>query len=241
MGAEVPGDWRATAASTLAWWHDAGVDLLVEEAPHDWLAAPVPVPIAPVAPVPVAAGAALPDDLPVFLAWRMGDGAPDAGWRGVAIAASGPADAAVMVLTDCPDREDDAAGTLLAGAAGRLFDRMLAAVGLSRDRVHLASVCARRPLAGRMPAELEGQLGEVARHHVALVAPQRLLLMGNAAARAILGADGARARGGLQSVDHRRGKTGAVATHHPRLLLQQPACKADAWKDLQLLMRGLAR
>ena len=238
MGAEVPGDWRATAASTLAWWRDAGVDLLVEDAPRDWLAAPIPV--APV-PAAVAAGAVLPEDLAAFLAWRVGDGAPEAGWRGAPIAASGPADAAVMVLTDCPDREDDAAGTLLAGAAGRLFDRMLAAIGLSRDAVHLAAVCVRRPLAGRMPAELEGRLGEVARHHVALVAPRRLLLMGNAAARAVLGADSARARGGLRPVDHRRGKTGAVATHHPRLLVQQPACKADAWKDLQLLMRGLDR
>jgi DNA polymerase len=27
-----------------------------------------------------------------------------------------------------------------------------------------------------------------------------------------------------------------VATFHPRLLLERPAQKADAWKDLQLLM-----
>jgi DNA polymerase len=32
-----------------------------------------------------------------------------------------------------------------------------------------------------------------------------------------------------------------VATFHPRLLLEQPAHKAGAWRDLQLLMKGLER
>lgn len=241
MGIELFDDWRATVASTLDWWRDAGVDVLVEDGPRDWLAGPAVVPVEVAAPIAATATAALPDTLTAFLDWRGGADAPEAGWRGATIAASGPADAAVMVLADCPDRDDEPGCALLSGAAGRLFDRMLAAIGLTRAEVHVTAVCARRPLAGRMPGEVEARLGEIARHHVGLVAPKRLLLLGNAASRAVLATDMARARGSLRPFKHIGGETGVVASFHPRLLLERPAQKAEAWKDLQLLMSGLPR
>jgi uracil-DNA glycosylase len=233
VGYEV-NDWRGAAASALEWWRDAGVDVLVDEAPRNWLARVAAAPAAE-APAPAVAEA-LPTTLAEFLAWRVGEAAPEAAWRGASIAATGPADAALMVLVDCPDRDDR--GRLMEGAAGRLFDRMLAAIGTSRDAVHLAAVCARRPLAGRMPVEVREALHRLARHHVGLVAPKRLLLMGDGAANALLGDTVARMRGALRAVNHDAGETAAVATFHPRLLLDQPARKADAWRDLQMLMKA---
>jgi len=140
-------DW----ASALGWWRDAGVDVLVDEHPRDWFAAPsAPVAVTAASIAPAAAPvAALPATLEAFAAWRLGTEAPEAAWSGISLAASGPADAKIMVLVDCPDREDGDAGALLSGIPGRLFDRMLAAIGLSRDTVHVAAVCARRPAAGR--------------------------------------------------------------------------------------------
>ncbi|WP_419808145.1 uracil-DNA glycosylase family protein [Sphingomonas sp.] len=231
MGVEHLGDWQAAAASTLDWWREAGVDVVVDDSPRDWLAKVAPVAAAaPVAPDP----ASLPATLAEFLAWRGGDAAPEASWRGVSIAASGPLDATLMVLVDCPDRDDR--DCLLSGDAGRLFDRMLAAIGLTREAVHLAAVCAKRPLGGRMPGEVQVELHRLARHHVGLLAPERLLLMGDGAARAILDRQVTAARGTPHAIDHGDGATRTVATFHPRLLLERPAQKADAWRDLQLLM-----
>lgn len=231
MGVEHLGQWQAAAISTLDWWREAGVDVLVDESPRDWLARPAPT--AP-APGPIAASTALPATLDEFLTWRVGEAAPEAGWRGASIAASGPLDAALMVLVDCPDKDDR--DCLLGGAAGRLFDRMLAAIGLNREVVHLAALCCRRPTAGRMPKEIEAELHRLALHHVGLLAPKRLLLFGDAASRAIAGTEVLRARGTLRTVNHKGGETLTVATFHPRLLLERPAQKADAWRDLQLLM-----
>ena len=82
---------------------------------------------------------------------------------------------------------------------------------------------------------------------LALAAPKRLLLMGNAASRAVLGADVARARGRLHGINPKGGTTaaaagtGAVASFHPRFLLERPAAKAEAWKDLQMLIEGWDR
>lgn len=235
----------ALAASILDWWHDAGVDLLVEDEPRDWSApepvrAPRVMPGQPPAAAPLTTSvASLPDTLEAFLAWRLSDAAPEASWDGISLTATGPADAALMVLVDCPDRDDGDAGQILSGAPGRLFDRMLAAMGLSRETVHIASVCARRPIAGRTPAGLETRLAEIALHHVALIAPRRLLLLGNAASRAVLGTELTDARGHSHAIDHKSGKSTAVATFHPRFLIEKPMAKAESWKDLQRVMGDL--
>ena len=42
MGADQNIDWRQAAASTLEWWRDAGVDVLVGDEPFDWLVAEAP-------------------------------------------------------------------------------------------------------------------------------------------------------------------------------------------------------
>ncbi len=245
MGADQNIDWRMMAASALEWWRDAGVDTLVDEAPRDWSAAP-PAPPAPPARRPGAPTVAspvavpLPATLAAFAAWRSGPDAPEASWPGKPIAASGDPAADIMILADVPDREDGDTGTLLSGAAGRLFDRMLAAIGRDRASVYLAPMCGVRPVAGRIAPEIEARLGEIARHHVALVAPRRLLLLGNAPSRALIGADVARARGSLQLVNLDGGVSlEAVASFHPRLLIERPAEKARAWKDLQMLIAGL--
>lgn len=243
MGADQQTDWRLAAASALDWWQEAGVDTLVDDLPRDWFAAPEPAAVASPATAAAAAPvvhAAMPETLAEFLAWRHGDAAPEAAWRGASIQSSGPAQAAVMILVDCPDRDDEHGGGLMSGASGKLFDRMLAAIGLDRTTVHLAAVCSKRPVAGRMPSDVEARLGELAKHHVALVAPKRLLLMGNAASRAILGAGSAAIRGRLHGVNHKTGQCEAVTSFHPRFLIEKPAAKAEAWKDLRLLMGGLS-
>lgn len=239
MGAE-PNFDRQALESALEWWRDAGVDTLVEDAPRDWFAKAAARPSAARVAEPEDA-AALPDSWDAFLAWRSGEHAPEAKWMGPHVLASGPVDATVMVLADVPDREDCAQGKLLTGEAGRLFDRMLQAIGLSRESAHLASLCAKRPAGGRVSREDQARLTEVARHHLGLVAPRRLLLMGDAASRAVLGMSVLEARGRLHAVDHRSGTTEAVASLHPRFLLENLGRKREAWMDLQMLIRGLGQ
>lgn len=238
MGAEPLFD-RQVLESALEWWRDAGVDVAVEDAPRDWFAGPALPP--PVTAAEPEASGALPDSWDAFLAWRGGEFAPEANWIGPSVLASGPLDATVMVLADVPDRDDCAAGELLTGEAGRLFDRMLQAIGLTRGSVHLVSVCAKRPVSGRVSRADEARLGDVARHHVGLVAPQRLLLMGDAASRALIGMSVVQARGRSHAVDHKSGASKAVASFHPRFLLENPGRKREAWADLQLLIRGLGK
>lgn len=238
MGADQHIDWAGAAASALDWWREAGVDTLVEETPRAWLAeaAPLRAPAANAEAAPAAA--ALPATLAEFEAWRTSAAAPDANW-GTPIAPSGAAASGLMVLLDMPEREDAAAGQLLSGEAGKLFDRMLAAIGRDRQSIYLASLAVARPGTGRIAPEAAGALADLARHHIALVRPKRLLVMGDAANRALLGTNAAGSGALFHIVHHDSGQTEAVATFHPRFLLDNPGQKARAWRDLQLLIGGL--
>ncbi|SEK28567.1 DNA polymerase [Sphingomonas palmae] len=244
-------NWTELAASTLDWWRNAGVDVVVGDEPVNWLkqnnlppadlaSATHADPVGRLSSSVAAPSAAMPATLAEFVTWRAGKDAPDAAWSGEPIDATGPADAALMVLVDCPERGDR--DQLLGGETGKLFDNMLRAIGLTRGDVLLASVCVRRPTIGRVPRDLEQRLGEVTRHHLSLAAPANLLVLGDAATRAVLSTNVASARERLHAFNHKDGtSTRVVASHHPRVLLDRPACKAEAWKDLILLNEGLRK
>lgn len=220
--------------SALEWWREAGIDVLVGDEPFDWLSRRPPEPAVRAAPVP--APAALPDTLEAFQSWlTTSPDAPEARWGAGRIAPAGDAAAGLMIVTDLPDPEDAAEARLLAGAPGRLFDRMLAAIGRDRDAIYLAPLASVRPIGGRVDEASLTRLAALMRHHIALVRPKRLLLLGDAPSRAMLGTGFLAARGRLHSINHQGIKVDAVASFHPRQLLRQPSCKAEAWRDLLLL------
>lgn len=232
-------DWRAEAASALNWWRDAGVDVLVEDDPRDWTARPATTaqPDAPRRPAPAGPEpeAPLPATIEAFLDWRYGASAPEAAMGEPIVAAEGDSAAPLMIVTDLPEFEGSAPA-LLDGMAGKLFDRILTAIGRSRESIYLVPLCAARPITGQVPRDLEDKLGEILRHHITLVAPGRLLLLGQATSRAVLGSDADKNQEGLTPFNYSGRQSAIVAIRHPRFLLNKPAAKADAWKDLQLLI-----
>ncbi len=243
MGADQNHDWRASIASALEWWRDAGVDCEIDDLPRDWLARAAAPSVAERLPAQVAeapvAAPSLPATLEEFAAWRLGPAAPEAGWPGQALGTQGEVASGLMIVVDMPDREDDPAGQLLSGSAGALFDRMLAAIGRDRQSIYLVALAVKRPPAGRVGEDVGQKLEALLRHHLSLARPKRVLALGNAASRAITGPDVAHARGSLRQVNHDGGTSEVVASFHPRFLLEKPVAKADAWKDLRVLMGGI--
>ena len=226
------------ALSALQWWADAGVDVMIDEEPRDWLrpTAKAPPVTAPADPAP----AALPGQLELFRAYlRDHDKLPYASPAARRVCPSGDPASELMMLTDMPAAEDCAAGTLLSGAAGKLFDRMLAAIGRDRSSIYLASISCLRSPDGRHSTEGASQCAALTRHHIGLAAPRALLLFGDAPSKALLGMGMSQARGRWHEVQTHAGPIRTIVTIPPDYLLKQPSAKAHAWADLQLLMQGL--
>ena len=231
------------AESALSWWEEAGVDTLVAEEPRDWLAGPKPA-AAKVAepehaPAPAAAEP-FPADLPAFQAWLAEtDVLPFASPSTPRVAPAGDAAGGLMAITDLPDAEEVAAGRIFTGETGALVERMLGAIGLSREAVYLAPFSPIAPAAGRIDKAGVEMLTGVMRHHIGLVAPRALLIFGDSCSRALLGLKMAEARGRWHEVETPAGPIRALVTIRPQQLLKQPNLKGLAWADLQLLKEGL--
>ncbi|HEX6410608.1 MAG TPA: uracil-DNA glycosylase, partial [Sphingomicrobium sp.] len=140
--------------------------------------------------------------------------------------------AEVMLLADMPTPEDVASGQPIAGQAWDLTERMLAAIGFGSDQAYVASLSCFHSPGTRLSGKDLDACAAIARRHVALAKPKRLLLLGDTTCRALLGKPLTAARGHVHKIEGVR----AVATFHPRFLLDRPSNKALAWRDLLLLM-----
>ncbi len=231
----------AAAASALQWWADAGVDILVDETPRDWLRPKSKAPPAPAAAAPAAAPAAeLPDQLDLFREWlRTSETLSFARPSAPRVCPAGDPASGLMMMAGMPSDEDCASGVLMSGDVGRLFDRMLAAVGRSRETIYLAALSCLRPQSGLLGDEAGRDCAALARHHVGLVQPKALLLFGDSCSKALLGLSVAQARGRWHEIATHAGPIRTIVTIAPEILLKQPALKRLAWADLQLLMEGM--
>jgi len=219
---------RAAAGSLLGWWLEAGIDVAVGESPRDWLGQSK----MPAAEPAAAPAGEKPSDLASFRAWlATASGLPMDRTGAIRIPSHGLEGAQVMFLSDLPAREDAAEGKPIGGEAWTLTTRMLAAIGIAPDDAYVASLSPFHAPGARFNGDLEA-CGEIARDHIRLAKPERLILFGDAPARALLGEPLTSARGKI----HRLEGVRTIATFHPRWLLQRPSDKGLAWGDLLLLM-----
>ena len=158
--------------------------------------------------------------------------------------ADGNPAAPVMIIGEGPGADEDRIGRPFVGRAGQLLDRMLAAIQLDRQSVHITNVVYWRPPGNRTPttAEIASCL-PFALRHIALVHPKILVLAGGTAAGALLpGGQGiTRLRGRWFDLEI-AGLAEPVPTlpmFHPSFLLRTPERKREAWRDLLALRARL--
>ena len=238
MGGEADLIGVAEARSALAWWLEAGVDTLVQEEPRDWLRPAVEKPAAKVSePPPPNLVQPSHESLAELKQWLSSSmDLPLASSTAKRVLPHGPEEAPIMLLTDAPTVADYAAGQPIGGDAWDLARRMLAAIRIPADQAYSASLsCVHVPGSKMSPADREA-CAEIARKHIKLARPRRLLLLGDGPAQALLGKPLPQARGHVHKVEGVR----TVATFHPRALINQPSNKSLAWKDLLLLMEDEA-
>lgn len=158
--------------------------------------------------------------------------------------ADGVADGGVMLIGEAPGADEDRLGKPFVGASGQLLDRMLASVGLSREReAYITNILPWRPPGNRTPTDAEILLFlPFVLRHIALVRPRHLVLLGGVAAKGLL-----RSREGVTRLRGRchqvtllqDAEMPALVTLHPAYLLRTPTAKRDAWADLLLLRRRI--
>lgn len=166
--------------------------------------------------------------------------------RRQAVAGIGDESADWLFVGEGPGAEEDVRGEPFVGAAGKLLDAMLAAIGLERGSdVYIANAVKCRPPNNRTPEadEIAACAPYLARQ-IALLEPRLIVLLGRAAVQAVLGEERSLASLRGKSLSYRGGgrEIPVIVTYHPAYLLRNLPDKAKAWEDLcraRALMRSL--
>jgi DNA polymerase len=152
-----------------------------------------------------------------------------------AVFGQGVLDPVVLVIGEGPGAEEDKQGLPFVGASGQLLDRMLASIGLFRDKnCYIANIVKCRPPNNREPSPDErAACMPYLRRQIALLKPRFILCAGRTAAQAML--DTSEGINKLRATIREFEGIPLVPTYHPSALLRDESLKRPAWEDLKRL------
>lgn len=147
--------------------------------------------------------------------------------------------ASLMFIGEAPGEREDATGTPFVGAAGKLLDKFLLAVGINRDDVYIANILKCRPPHNRdpLPAEEDACIGYL-REQVRLIKPKLLVCLGRISAKRLISPDYAITKEHGQWVT--RGGYLITAVYHPAALLRDPHKNEEMLADMRSIAAKLA-
>jgi DNA polymerase len=155
--------------------------------------------------------------------------------------ARGTGSARLCFIGEGPGADEDAQGFPFVGKAGQLLDRMIVAMGMTRDEVYVCNIVKCRPPDNRKPepAEMAACMPYL-KEQLELVAPEVIVALGATAVQGLFGTTEGitRMRGRWKLYG---GRIPVMPTFHPAYLLRTPSAKREVWDDLQAVLRQMGR
>jgi uracil-DNA glycosylase family 4 len=157
------------------------------------------------------------------------------GGRRKIVFGDGSPTARLIFVGEGPGADEDAQGVPFVGKAGQLLNNMIAAMGLTREEVYIANIVKCRPPSNRVPEPVEANTcSQFLVRQIDVVRPEVIVALGSTAATYLLGVK--QSLSGLRGRWHSCCGAKLAVTYHPAFLLRDPRQKAEAWKDLQMVM-----
>ncbi len=146
--------------------------------------------------------------------------------------------ASLMFVGEAPGEKEDLSGIPFVGAAGKLFDKYLIAVGIPREEVYIANMLKCRPPKNRDPKPEEQDLCiEYLREQVRTISPKLIVCLGRISAMRLIKPDfRITAEHGIW---FEKGAFSICAVYHPSALLRDPRKKDDMLADMMEIKRRL--
>ncbi len=139
--------------------------------------------------------------------------------------------AKLMFIGEAPGEKEDLSGIPFVGAAGKLFDKYLAAVGIAREEVYIANILKCRPPHNRDPLpEEQDACIDYLRAQVKAINPAIIVCLGRISAMRLIRPDFKITREHGQF--WRRGTFDICAVYHPSALLRDAAKKDEMLADM---------
>ena len=138
---------------------------------------------------------------------------------------------ALMFVGEAPGEQEDLSGIPFVGAAGKLFDKYLTAVGIKREDVYIANILKCRPPKNRDPKpEEEDMCMDFLRGQVRAIKPKMIVCLGRISAMRLIKPDFKITA--EHGVWFKKGNFDICAVYHPSALLRDPHKKDDMLRDM---------
>lgn len=148
----------------------------------------------------------------------------------------GNPNADIMLVGEAPGMDEDEQGIPFVGRAGKLLDKMLAAIGLHRNDIFIANVLKCRPPQNRDPLPNEIlQCEPYLKKQLELIQPKVLVALGRIAGQVLLRRTDSLSVLRQETLLYE--KTPLIVTYHPAALLRNPQWKQNAWIDLKKIKK----
>ena len=148
----------------------------------------------------------------------------------------GNKNADLMFVGEAHGEQEDLSGIPFVGRAGKLFDKYLEAVDISRDEVYIANILKCRPPKNRDPQrDEEDACIQFLREQVKLVDPKIIVCLGRISAMRLISPDYKITK--EHGIFVNKGKFVMTAVYHPSLLLRDPRKKEDMLTDMKEVAR----
>ncbi|MFT3784618.1 MAG: uracil-DNA glycosylase [Tepidisphaeraceae bacterium] len=149
----------------------------------------------------------------------------------------GDADAPLMFIGEGPGENEDLTGRPFVGKAGQLLDKMIVAMGLSRQKVFIANIVKCRPPNNRVPAPDEVSCcTPYLERQIELIRPRVIVTLGLPATQYMLQSKNSMSR--MRGLWHAWRGIKLMPTYHPAYVLRQytEQTRKAVWSDLQQVM-----
>lgn len=159
----------------------------------------------------------------------------------------GDPDSPVFFCGEAPGAEEETRGEPFVGPAGQLLDKIIAATGLSRERVYIGNIMKWRPelptLVGNRPPTPE-EMAYCLPYVVAqieIIRPRVIVALGLTAVNGLLGNDPDRKMGAIRGRRFDFHGVPVIPTYHPSYLLRNGTARSKrlVWEDFLAMMELL--
>jgi DNA polymerase len=148
----------------------------------------------------------------------------------------GSPEADLVIVGEAPGEQEDLQGEPFVGPAGQLLDKMLAAIGFSRQDVFICNTLKCRPPFNRDPSAAElAACRSFLDHQLHFLKPKLLLGLGKVAGQTLLAREAT--LGSMREREHVFQGVPLRITYHPAALLRNEHWKKPTWTDLQELRK----
>tara|TARA_Y100000590_G_scaffold432407_1_gene548411 strand:+ start:2864 stop:3517 length:654 start_codon:yes stop_codon:yes gene_type:complete len=138
----------------------------------------------------------------------------------------------IVFVGEAPGKEEDLQGLPFVGRSGKLLDKMLAAINLSREEIYILNVLKCRPPNNRdpLPSEIE-KCEPYLKKQLEIINPKLIVALGRISAMTLLRTKDS--LGDMRKKIFQYEGIDFLATYHPAALLRNPNFKKFAWEDFK--------